>query len=174
MKGSHEIVRWAVKSIETYIIENRRIAINEAAPECLLNSSGGSFVSLHSISDNGLRGCIGTIESTKENLALEIRDNAISAAVRDPRFFPVKKEELSNLVVSVDILSVPQEVEDKSFLDPKKFGIIVESGYKRGLLLPDLEGVETVDYQIEIASRKAGISKGEKITLYSFTVDRYH
>jgi len=183
MKGNNEIVKWAIKCIETFILENRIIEIDEGAPEFLKNTAGGAFVSLHrvlrvatsqALPGKELRGCIGTIEAVKKNLALEIRDNAISAATKDPRFFPVEKTELEDIEVSVDILSAPEMIEDESLLDPGKYGVIVEHGYKRGLLLPDLEGIDTVDLQIEIAKRKAGIHKSEKCTLYRFTVDRYH
>ena len=121
-----------------------------------------------------LRGCIGTFMPTQENIAQEIIKNAISAAVDDPRFSLVISSELSDLTISVDVLSPPEEISDISELDPKKYGVIVSSGYKKGLLLPDLEGVDTAEYQIDIAKRKAGIYPGEKVKLYRFEVKRYH
>ena len=111
---------------------------------------------------------------TQENIAQEIIKNAISAAVDDPRFSPVTASELGDLIISVDVLSPPEEISDISELDPKKYGVIVSSGYKKGLLLPDLEGVDTAEYQIDIAKRKAGIYPDEKVKLYRFEVKRYH
>ena len=99
--------------------------------------------------------------------------NAISAASRDPRFPPVRPDELENLEYSVDILNTPEPIESKDQLDPKKYGVIVESGFRRGLLLPNLEGVDTVEYQIEICRRKAGIVTDEPVKLFRFEVRRY-
>jgi len=111
---------------------------------------------------------------THRNLALEIRENAIAAATRDPRFNAVSPDELDHIVVSVDVLSQPAECKNLEELDPKVYGVIVESGYKRGLLLPDLDGVDTVQKQIEIAKRKAGIGIHEAVKVYKFEVNRYH
>jgi len=130
------------------------------------------FVSLKK--KGNLRGCIGTFIPTQENIAQEIIKNAISAAVDDPRFSPVTISELGDLTISVDVLSPPEEISDISELDPKKYGVIVSSGYKKGLLLPDLEGVDTAEEQVDIARRKAGIYPDEKVKLYRFEVKRYH
>ena len=173
MKGFHPFVRWAIEVIENYIRRGVVIEPTPDLPEELLNRKAGAFVSLHR-SDGSLRGCIGTFLPTRENLALEIRDNAIAAATRDPRFPPLTVDELDDTEVSVDILSKPEPVEDLSELDPKRYGVIVESGWKRGLLLPDLEGVDTIETQLEIAKRKAGIYNFEKFKVYRFTVERYH
>jgi len=173
LKGFHPFVRWAIEVIENYIRRGVVIEPTPDLPEELLNRKAGAFVSLHR-SDGSLRGCIGTFLPTRENLALEIRDNAIAAATRDPRFPPLTVDELDDTEVSVDILSKPEPVEDLSELDPKRYGVIVESGWKRGLLLPDLEGVNTIETQLEIAKRKAGIYNFEKFKVYRFTVERYH
>ena len=173
MKGFHPFVRWAIEVIENYIRRGVVVEPTPDLPEELLNRKAGAFVSLHR-SDGSLRGCIGTFLPTRENLALEIRDNAIAAATRDPRFPPLTVDELDDTEVSVDILSKPEPVEDLSELDPKRYGVIVESGWKRGLLLPDLEGVNTIETQLEIAKRKAGIYNFEKFKVYRFTVERYH
>ncbi len=137
----------------------------------MINQKAGVFVSLKKFGD--LRGCIGTFMPTQENIAQEIIKNAISAAVDDPRFSPVTASEVEDLSISVDVLSAPEEVKDVSQLDPKKYGVIVSSGYKKGLLLPDLEGVDTAEYQIDIAKRKAGIYPDEKVKLYRFEVKRF-
>jgi AMMECR1 domain-containing protein len=104
---------------------------------------------------------------------MEIIGNAISSSTRDPRFPPMKKEELENVVFSVDVLGEPEKVNDLTELDPKKWGVVVSKGSRRGVLLPDLEGVNTVEEQIEIASRKAGISEPDGISVERFGVDRY-
>lgn len=131
----------------------------------------GIFVSLHENGD--LRGCIGTYMPTKENLALEIINNAISAAFDDPRFEPLQKEELDNLEINVDVLSDLEKVKKTDELNPKKYGIFIKSSTSSALLLPDLEGVDTVEKQIEITRQKAGISENDPIEIYRFTVKRY-
>ncbi|AEH50905.1 AmmeMemoRadiSam system protein A [Pseudothermotoga thermarum] len=176
MKGNHEYVRWAIKCIESYIRDHKILdPIRDGAPADLLQRRAGAFVSLHKL-DGSLRGCIGTYLPTRKNLAEEIMYNAIAAATEDPRFEPVREEELDEIEVSVDILSEPWQVTFEQYmnLDPKKYGVIVMSGFRRGLLLPDLPGVETPDQQLKIALRKAGISPYEKFSIYVFTVERYH
>ena len=136
-----------------------------------MQGRAGTFVSLHD--SRGLRGCIGTIEPQQPAVAQEIIQNAISAATRDPRFPPVQPEELESLDIKVDVLSEPEPIDSMDQLDPKRYGVIVESGWRRGLLLPDLEGVDTVKEQVDIAMRKAGIRPGEPIKLHRFEVKRY-
>jgi AmmeMemoRadiSam system protein B/AmmeMemoRadiSam system protein A len=136
-----------------------------------LKGKAGVFVSLHK--DGELRGCIGTTGPTEPNIALEIVQNAVHAATRDPRFQPVSVNELPALEYSVDILTEPEPVKSEKDLDPKKYGAIVESGWRRGLLLPDLEGVDTVQKQLEICRMKAGIGPDEPVKLYRFEVKRY-
>ena len=126
----------------------------------LLEQKAGVFVSLHK--HGALRGCIGTFLPTTGCVASEILQNAVSAALEDPRFEPVSKDELDELEIHVDVLSTPEAIPDSSLLDVKRYGVIVTSGYKRGLLLPDLEGVDTVEEQVSIALRKAGLSEREK------------
>ena len=173
MKGNHAYVLWAIEVIESYIRDNRIPDIPEYIPHQLLEMQAGAFVSLHTL-NNTLRGCIGTFLPVQKNLALEIRENAIAAATRDPRFNALSPDELEDVTVSVDVLSLPVSCEDVRELDPKRYGVIVESGYRRGLLLPDLEGVDTVEMQLDIARRKAGIAADEQIKMYKFEVNRYH
>jgi AmmeMemoRadiSam system protein A len=130
------------------------------------------FVSLHCPA--GLRGCIGTIEPVCDSVAEEIIANAISAATRDPRFSPVGADELDGLEVSVDVLTAPEAVRSLDDLDPKTYGVIVQCGGRRGLLLPDLEGVDDAQTQVAIALRKAWIRPRERYQLYRFRVLRYH
>ena len=165
----HPLVRLAKETVESYIRQEKIPKPKELTPE--MRERAGVFVSIKKFGE--LRGCIGTFEPTKANVAEEIISNAISSATRDPRFPPVNAAELPHLSYSVDILTKPEPVEDQSQLDPKRYGAIVESGGRRGLLLPDLEGVNTVEEQIDICCRKAGISPQEPIKLYRFRVRRY-
>ena len=140
------------------------------------NVNFACFVSIHN-KDGSLRGCIGTIEPREENLFLEIISNAISAATKDSRFSPLSVDELDNIEVSVDVLSEPEIVEDITKLNPKKYGVIISDGsFMRGVLLPNIEGINTVEQQIDIAKRKAGLSsvENEFLKIYSFTSTRYH
>ncbi len=174
MRGEHPFVRWAIKVIEARVKNGISIEPDpERLPEDLFTTRAGVFVTIHTVKGE-LRGCIGTFLPSTSNLAYEIMQNAISAALEDPRFEPVNSDELDSLVVCVDVLSTPEEVKTKEELDPALYGVIVESGWKRGLLLPDLEGVESVEEQLHIARLKAGIRHGEKVKLYRFKVKRYH
>ena len=139
----------------------------------LLASRAPCFVSLKTL-DGDLRGCIGTIEPSRNTLAEEVVANAISAATTDPRFDPVRPEELSNLRYSVDVL-FPAEPAVMSDLDPAVYGVIVEDegDSRRGLLLPDIPGIDNAEQQVEIAARKAGISRDERIKLWRFKVERF-
>jgi len=173
MKKNNEsaYVKLARETIENYVKFGKIISPPQDLPDEMINKKAGVFVSLKK--HGNLRGCIGTFMPTKENIAYEIIRSAISAAVDDPRFPPVTVSELNDLAISVDVLSSPEEVSDVSELDPKKYGVIVSSGYKKGLLLPDLEGVDTVEEQIDIAKRKAGIYPDEKVKLSRFEVKRF-
>ena len=167
----HSVVKLARKTIEGFVRKGQVIgAPKEMAPE--MEQKAGVFVSLHK--GDALRGCIGTIQPQQANVALEVIHNAISAATQDPRFPPVQSSELADLDISVDILQPAELIESMEQLDPKRYGVIVQSGWRRGLLLPDLEGVDTVEYQVEIACRKAGIGPHEPVQLYRFEVKRYH
>ena len=132
----------------------------------------GVFVSIKK--EGRLRGCIGTIQAVRQSIAEEIIENAISAASRDPRFSPVKTEELDWLTVSVDVLGDTEKIDSPDKLDVRRYGVVVTKGYKRGLLLPNLEGVDTVEEQIAIAKQKAGIGEHDKVELERFEVVRHH
>jgi AmmeMemoRadiSam system protein B/AmmeMemoRadiSam system protein A len=163
------LVKLAKATVETYIKERRIVKPpQELTPE--MKERAGVFVSIKK--DGQLRGCIGTFEPTRPNVAEEIIANAISAATRDPRFLPITPQELDRLSISVDVLTKPEPAEF-SDLDPKKYGVIAECGWKRGLLLPDLEGVDTAKDQVSICCQKAGITSGEPIKLSKFQVKRY-
>lgn len=167
-----DFVKLARYSLETFVKTHKPAALPENLPEELLNRRAGAFVSLHK--DGNLRGCIGTIMATQKNLAEEILQNAISACSRDPRFSPVEVDELDDIEYSVDVLGEPERAFSLKEMNPKRYGVIVENGGRRGLLLPDLEGVDTVEEQIAIAKRKAGIRPEEKVTLWKFEVIRHH
>ena len=167
----HPFVDLAIKTIHSFVKENRKISLSEVNMTEEMKGRAGVFVSLKK--HGNLRGCIGTFMPQKENIASEIIMNAISAATKDPRFTPLKPSELQELTYSVDVLSEPEPVVDIDELDPKIYGVIVSSGHKRGLLLPDIEGVDTVNDQLRIAKMKAGIALDEDVQLYRFTIKRY-
>lgn len=164
-----QIIALARRTIETYVSAGEVLE----APADLLTERAACFVSIKTDEGN-LRGCIGTIEPAHATLAEEIISNAISAATRDPRFPPISAEELSYLRYSVDVLYEPEPATFDD-LDPKVYGVIVEdmSGTRRGLLLPDIEGVKTSDQQVEIAAHKAGIRPGTPLKLSRFRVERF-
>ncbi len=148
-------VALARQSLEYYVNSGEMLPLPEGLPEEMLSRRAGVFVSLKK--DGDLRGCIGTISPCQKNIAMEIIENAVSAGVYDPRFPPVKRSELSQLICSVDVLSEPEPIVSADELDVKRYGVIVSKGRRRGLLLPNLEGVDTVEQQISIALQKAGI-----------------
>ena len=163
----------AKNTIDLYIREGKiyQPEIDELTEE-MRNERAGAFVSIHE--DGDLRGCIGTITPTRNTLAEEIISNAISAATRDPRFPAITIPELDRLEISVDVLTEAEPVASYDELDVKRYGVIVEKGFRRGLLLPDLEGVDTVEYQVAIAKRKAGIGEAERgVKMYRFEVIRH-
>lgn len=162
-------VRWARMVLEQYVREGKRPLLPDDMRD-LEGGRAGAFVSLKK--KGQLRGCIGTIAATRPNLAEEIAANAISAGTQDYRFEPLEAEELDQLVYSVDILGRPEPAA-RDQLDPKNYGVIVSSGGKRGLLLPDLDGVDTVEQQLQIALQKAGISSREPYSIERFKVTRY-
>ena len=165
-------VRLARASVENAVRGGRRLPIPDGLPEELLSRKAGAFVSIH---EHGrLRGCIGTIQPVTDCLAEEIIGNAVSASLRDPRFDPITPRELPWLEISVDVLGAPEPIASQDELDVKRYGVIVTQGRKRGLLLPDLEGVDTVAQQVEIACRKAGITPGSRVKLERFEVVRHH
>lgn len=167
----HQLVKLAKDTIEEYIGSGGTPAVPDEIDNEFITEKAGVFVSLKI--DGHLRGCIGTFMPVADNIAEEVIRNAISAATCDPRFRPVGREELSSISYSVDVLSPPEPVADTGELDHRKYGIIVVSGHKKGLLLPDLEGVDSVEQQIMIASEKAGIMPGEDKELFRFEVKRF-
>lgn len=170
-KDEHPYVKLARKTIEQYTAAREIPDINDLT-DADFNKKTGVFVSIKKGGD--LRGCIGTIVPTEENIALEIIRNAISASHQDPRFPAVREDELDMLDISVDVLEEAEIIDSIDDLNPDIYGVIVEKGFRRGLLLPDLEGVDTAEKQVAIACRKAGISPSENIKLSRFKVERYY
>ena len=164
-------VKLARAEIEAWVRGQRRIEPPEELPTEMCSEQAGVFVSLHK--DGRLRGCIGTMQPVQGCVAEEIIENAISASTKDPRFSPVRVDELDALEISVDVLSSPEKIRSKDELDVKRYGVIVTRGSRRGLLLPDLDGVDTVEQQVSIARQKAGIGPDEKIALQRFEVVRH-
>ena len=160
-------VRLARAAVNSWVERRKRPELPEDLPAEMLSGRAGVFVSLHK--DGMLRGCIGTIQAVKRNIAEEIVENGISAATKDPRFSPVRPEELEALEISVDVLGKPEMIRSKEELDVKRYGVIVTKGFRRGLLLPNLDGVDTVEQQLSIALRKAGLSEREK----DFEMERF-
>jgi len=169
--GIDPYVALARAGYTAYVRDGLQIAVPEDTPHEMLARRAGVFVSLHE--DGQLRGCIGTIEPLRASIADEIICNAIAACSEDPRFPAVRPDELDAIVCSVDVLAEPEDVEDASALDPERYGVIVSQGWHRGVLLPDLEGVDTPDVQVSIAKRKAGIPQGSACTLQRFQVARH-
>jgi hypothetical protein len=168
----HPLVQLAKETVELYIKEKKIREIGDGEIPAEHNQRAGVFVCLK-ISGR-LRGCIGTFEPTEPTIVHETVRNAISAATCDPRFPCLVPEELGAVEYTVDVLTSPEAVRSKSELDPLRYGVIVQSGRKRGLLLPDLDGVDTAEEQIAIAMQKAGILHGTPVALYRFEVKRYH
>lgn len=167
----HPLVQLAKDTVELYTKERKILPVRDEGLLPEMRQQAGVFVSLkmHGM----LRGCIGTFRPAEPDVAHEVVRNAISAATADPRFAPVGAEELPHLAYSVDVLTPPEPAAGIQDLDPKRYGVIVEAGGRRGLLLPDLEGVDTAEEQVAIASQKAGIPPGAPVNLFRFEVKRY-
>ena len=171
--NSDKFVSLARQAVEHYLKTGEILEVPTNLPKELLDKREGTFVSIHQKSGE-LRGCIGTFLPTMPNVAQEIIKNALAAAFNDPRFPPVEEKELKDLVFSVDVLSKPKPAPSTHHLDPKKYGLIIFApDGRRGLLLPDIPGVETPEQQLQICRQKAGIGPREEIELRTFTVERH-
>lgn len=164
-------VQLARRTIETYVRTGKAPELPDDLPDELYRQRAGVFVSIKE--DGCLRGCIGTIRPVQESLAEEIVSNAISASTKDPRFAPIEAGELERLTISVDVLGETQRIDSMEALDVKRYGVIVTKGHRRGLLLPNLDGVDTVAEQVAIARQKAGIGEQETVELERFEVVRH-
>ena len=171
MEQESEPVKLARAAAEEYLQSGKEMAVPESTPAFLKKNRGGVFVCFKQ--DGRLRGCIGTTSPTCPGLAMEIIANAGAAAARDPRFSPILLEELDEMTITVDILEKPEEIKELSQLNPKKYGIIVENRGRSAVLLPDLDGIDTVEEQIRAAREKAGIHPWHKLNIKRFSVTRY-
>ena len=181
-KQEDPYVQLARSTIEEYVQTGRTIRVPQNLPKEMYQDRAGVFVSIKIKGKNRgesksallLRGCIGTIQPVQDSIAEEIIQNAVSAAVKDPRFAPITPEELDRLVISVDVLGGMEQVHSEEELEVKRYGVVVTKGYRRGLLLPNLEGVDTIEEQVAIARQKAGIGEMEEgVTLERFEVVRH-
>ena len=170
MLKEKDIPLLAKKTVEDYVLHGKMEEIEEDLSE-ELQRKAGTFVTLKK--NAKLRGCIGTVKPTQKNVAEEIQKNAISAAEHDPRFSAVRPEELDELEYSVDVIGEKEKVDDLSQLDPEKYGILVKGGHQSGLLLPDLDGIDSIEKQITVARKKAGLGPEADIEIYRFPVKRY-
>lgn len=170
MEQEHPLVRLARETISNACYGRETTEPAEMIPE--MERQAGVFVSIKK--DGQLRGCIGTTAPTQANVAEEIIQNAVSAAFYDPRFYPIEKDELDDLTISVDVLGEPEPIQSMKELDTIRYGVIVKQGRKSGLLLPDLEGIDSPEEQVAIAKEKAGITTNEGLELFRFEVVRYH
>jgi AmmeMemoRadiSam system protein A len=168
---SRSIIDLAVKSIQHYLRHGKMLPCPADIPD-ELKKRAGAFVSIKKQKE--LRGCIGTIIPVAENLALEIIRNAVHSATEDPRFTAITIEELPHLSVSVDVLTPLEKVESAADLDSKKYGLVLKSDHKQGVLLPDLEGVNSVEEQIKICRKKGRINTDDPVEMFRFQVIRHH
>lgn len=166
----HPFVALAIKSVQYYLDHNSYLPCPENLPD-EFKAKSGAFVSIKK--NKSLRGCIGTILPAEDNLAQEIVRNAVHAAIQDPRFPPVTCKELPDLTFSVDVLSPLEKIRDVSELDCKRYGVLLKNDNKQGVLLPDIEGVETVEDQVRICRKKAGLDEDEPAEMFRFQVKRY-
>jgi AmmeMemoRadiSam system protein A len=164
------LVKYARQVVESFV-KGEKLEESSNLSE-YFRGRAGVFVSIKK--HGQLRGCIGTIEPTQPDILQEIKENAISAATRDPRFEPITIDELNDLVYSVDLLKPAEPISGIDELDPERYGVIVKSGYRTGLLLPKLEGIENAAEQVAIARKKAGIGPNEPVKLERFEVIRYY
>jgi MEMO1 family protein len=170
--NEHPLVQLARATIEAYVREGR-VLRPEEAPAPVEGGPAGVFVTLRRHSNGDLRGCIGTIQATEDSLAAETIHNAIAAATRDPRFPALAPAELNDLDLEVSVLYPPERINSQAELDPHRYGVIVQHGRRRGLLLPDIQGIDDAATQVDMARQKAWISRDEPLELWRFQVDKY-
>jgi AmmeMemoRadiSam system protein A len=168
----HPLVQLARVTIERYVRDGKMLKPADA-PAPIAGGPAGVFVTIHTRSTGDLRGCIGTIEPTRSSLVEETIGNAIAAATRDPRFPPVQPRELADLEIDVSVLHPPELIDSEAQLDPTQYGVIVQRGRRRGLLLPDIPGIDDVATQVSYARMKAGLSPHEPVEMFRFKVEKH-
>ena len=164
-------ILWLARQAVEHYVRHGDLLEPPTSPSRLLKDPGAAFVTLRL--GQALRGCIGTLGPSKPTLAHEIITNAVAAASSDPRFPPVASSELAVLLYEVDILGALEPVPDEGHLDPEQYGVVVQAGQRRGVLLPAIEGVTSPRQQVAIARSKALIRQEQAVTLYRFTVKRF-
>ena len=169
---THPYVKLAIQAVHHFLSKGETLP----CPRPILDGMNRQSVTFVSIKTktNELRGCIGTVKPSQNNLAKEIIHNAVNAATRDPRFKPLEIEELDHLVFSVDVLTPLELVNRPEQLNPKQYGLSIKYGERQGILLPDLEGIDTTQRQIELCLKKGNIKKTARYQMYRFEVKRYH
>ncbi len=167
----HPLVRLAKDAVERHARGEQAAPLRDEDLPGETRGQAGVFVCIKV--RGRLRGCIGTFQPCEPDMARETVRNAVSAASSDPRFPPVRSEELPDLEYTVDVLTPPEPAAGLADLDPKRYGVIVQAGGRRGLLLPDLEGVDTPEQQVAIARQKAGIAADAAVEIFRFEVKRY-
>ncbi len=166
----HPYISLAQESIQHYLSYQEKLPCPNPLSQDMVSRSG-AFVSIKK--SQRLRGCIGTLEPCEANLALEIIENALKAALHDPRFSPVTTEELQDLTYSIDVVQPLEKISGLSELDPKIYGLVVRNKSRQGVLLPDLEGVDSAEEQIQICREKGKIHPDDPVEMYRFKVDRF-
>lgn len=170
--GTHSYAKLAVEAVRYYLLKGELLSCPSPLPNGMEDQSG-VFVSIKIKNNHKLRGCIGTVTPSQDNLAKEIIQNAVNAATRDPRFKAITKEELDELSFSVDILTPLEAIDSPDQLNPRRYGLSIRSKGQQGILLPDLKGVDTAKKQIDICLKKANITKDSPYQMYRFEVERY-
>ena len=169
---THPYVKLAVQAVHYFLSEGKPMPCPSPVPDGM-NDQSGTFVSIKKKTNRELRGCIGTVTPNQDNLAKEIIQNAVNAATRDPRFESVTKEELDQLRFSVDVIGSMELINNPEQLNPRQYGLSIKYKEHHGILLPDLEGIDTVQRQIDICLKKGNIPKNEPYQMYRFEVERY-
>ena len=169
---THPYVKLAVQAAHHFLSEGKPLPCPSPIPDGM-NRQSGAFVSIKKKPNYELRGCIGTVVPNQDNLAKEIIQNSVNAAIRDPRFKPVTIEELDQLLFSVDVLTPLEPVDKPEQLNPRQYGLSIKHEGRQGILLPDLEGIDTVQRQIDLCLKKGNIKKNAAYQMYRFEVERY-
>ena len=170
--GTHSYVKLAVEAVRYYLLKGELLSCPSPLPNGMEDQSG-VFVSIKIKNNHKLRGCIGTVTPSQDNLAKEIIQNAVNAATRDPRFKSVTIKELDQLLFSVDVLTPLEPIDNPEQLNPKQYGLSIKYEGRQGILLPDLEGIDTVQRQIDLCLKKGAIPKDASFKMYRFEVERY-
>ena len=170
---THPYVKLAVQAVHHFLSKGKSLPCPSPVPDGM-NDQLGTFVSIKKKTNRELRGCMGTLKPNQNNLAEEIIRNAVNAATRDPRFKPVKIEELDQLLFSVDVLTPLEPIDRPEQLNPRQYGLSIKYEGRQGILLPDLEGIDTVKKQIDLCLKKGNIKKNAAYRMYRFEVERYH